>query len=131
MVLSGFGRGGWRLGRDGQAQEDSPVIEDDDRRPSPNPLGVTLELEGDVAIVGVAGDVDATTCDDLIRIIGGARSIGARSFILDFADTSYLDSSGIRFLVDLHRALQADGGTITVRHASVAVRRVIQITGLD
>ncbi|MCU1358198.1 MAG: hypothetical protein JWM89_3616 [Acidimicrobiales bacterium] len=94
-------------------------------------LQLTFQLDGDVASVGISGDVEADGLDGLRRMLQGALSLGARRILLDCSQATYLDSAGVRLLLDLHRILSPDGGSIRVLDPSTAVRSVLTITGLD
>ena len=56
---------------------------------------------------------------------------GARSLVIDVDGVDFMDSSGLRALIEAHRRAHAQGGTITVRYPSPFIHRLLQITGVD
>jgi anti-anti-sigma factor len=54
---------------------------------------------------------------------------GHRRLILDFAEVTFMDSSGVSALVKLHRRLGSDG-TLVLCDVPLQPRRVLEITGL-
>jgi anti-sigma B factor antagonist len=89
-----------------------------------------LERSGAVATVSVKGELDASTAPDLAGLCHDVHDAGARDLVIDLTDTSFLDSSGLRALIEAHR-LFTDGGNLHLAHASEPVRRLLEITGLD
>ncbi len=99
--------------------------------------------------VTVLGEVDLASAGALTRSLRGAaeqagadvlpdRSQGAprpgrhdRVVTVDLAGVGFLDSSGVRALLKGRVAAQAAGAVLAVRDPQPAVRRVLEITGLD
>jgi anti-anti-sigma factor len=93
---------------------------------------VTLDDADPERVVAVlTGDVDGAGATAVARQIRRACPPDAH-LLLDLEAVAYLDSSGVRFLVEL-AARQADGGaTMTVRApAGGPVHRVLVLTGLE
>lgn len=94
------------------------------------PLDVTVEKVGDVGVLRLRGDVDHATAPILRRCTESMLGDGARSLVLDLSEVTFLDSSGINSIVRAQNQAHDQGGTVTVRHASAIVRRVMEVTGL-
>jgi anti-anti-sigma factor len=80
------------------------------------------------AVLVARGEIDIATVDDLRR---GLRrlieSAGDRAVVVDLAEVTFLDSSGLEALV---RAQSADvTRRLTLRHPTIAVRRLLEVTG--
>ena len=93
-------------------------------------LLLEVERQGPAATVSVRGELDASTAPDLAELCHSVHADGARDLVIDLTDTSFLDSSGLRALIEAHR-LFSDGGNLALSHASEPVRRLLEITGLD
>ena len=105
------------------------------RRTSPESEGavrVSVEV-GDPSrpVVVVRGDIDAAGAAAVGERVRRACASDAR-LRLDMAAVGYLDSSGVRLLVELAARHAAGGGDVTVRApAGGPVHRVLILTGLE
>jgi anti-anti-sigma factor len=52
-------------------------------------------------------------------------------FVLDLADVTFCDSSGLRFILHLLAEGERRGRDVTLSHVRRAVRRTFEVTGLD
>lgn len=100
------------------------MSESQQMEPVESPLVVTLRtLDGSEAEIVVAGEVDAFTQDLLREQLLDVVARGATHVVVDLSDVSFLDSSGLRGMVE---ALQR-GATLTLRHLQPAVQRVFDV----
>jgi anti-anti-sigma factor len=93
-----------------------------------------LELETrDRALVArVTGEIDLSNAESIRNDITNAVPHDSAGVLLDLTDTTYLDSSGIRFLFDLAQRLQSRRQQLVLVVTDQAlVRRVIVLTKLD
>ncbi|MDR3644525.1 MAG: anti-sigma factor antagonist [Clostridia bacterium] len=51
--------------------------------------------------------------------------------ILDFKNVTFMDSSGIGLVMGRYRAMQILDGKVTVKNASLHIRKVMRLAGLD
>jgi anti-sigma B factor antagonist len=93
-------------------------------------LVLTTEREGDQVVLAVQGELDAYTAPGLEDHISSVLNEGASTLVLDLSQTGFLDSSGLRALLTVHRRLEANGGGLELRDASEPVLRLLEITGL-
>jgi anti-sigma B factor antagonist len=56
------------------------------------------------------------------------RENGIRKAVIDMSEVPYVDSTGLAFLVDLHKALEADGGQLALAGPNARVREVLALT---
>ena len=70
------------------------------------------------------GELDCATAPQLELRLRALAGLG-HPVSIDLADVSFMDSSGLRLLLDAHRAAERDGRTFELRRPSPAVRRVI------
>lgn len=76
----------------------------------------------------VEGVIDCHTAADLERHL---RDLGTASDVsIDLSAIDFIDSSGLRVLVDAHQQLDADERRLVLGQPSDAVTRVLEITGL-
>jgi anti-sigma B factor antagonist len=107
-----------------------PRTELNEERAPDRDLFLEVARNGPAAVLSVKGELDAATAPDLAELCHSVHAAGARDVVIDLTDTSFLDSSGLRALIEAHR-LFADGGHLQLVHASEPVRRLLEITGLD
>jgi anti-sigma B factor antagonist len=93
------------------------------------PLTVRLEPDGESLTVRASGELDIATTEALQKALRHAFEGDAGSIILDVAEVTFIDSMGLRAL--LWAAAHQDGHRLSVRCGSGAVRRMIEMTGID
>jgi anti-anti-sigma factor len=100
--------------------------------PVPEPLDVETAVDGSVIRVGVAGDVDLSNVGVLearVRRVFEEHAISR--LVLDLRGTTFLDSMGLRLLLELHRDADRGHWRLIVVRGPEAVQRTIQIMGLE
>jgi len=77
----------------------------------------------------VVGVVDSHTASQLRDAIL-AHGYTEGDLVLDLADVDFIDSSGLRIIVNAHSQMEAAGRRLVLTHTSPAVARLLEITGL-
>lgn len=91
---------------------------------------VTSRATGGEVVVSVFGEVDLLTAPKLLEAMGSALDSGDR-IILDLAAMTFIDSQGIKVLVEAHRRAQSDHvDRVVLRSPQPQARKVLEITGL-
>jgi anti-sigma B factor antagonist len=94
-------------------------------------LVLTTTREGTSVLVAVAGELDAHSAPSLEELASGLRSDGCVRFTLDLSQTTFIDSSGLRSLIELHSLLKENGdGALVLQAPADPVTRLLRITGL-
>ena len=94
-------------------------------------LTVTLKPAVEKYGIVVAGEIDISNADKLRDAIDLALEQPCEAVCLDFAQVSYIDSTGIGVLVGAsHHAADRQKG-FSVEHAQSNVLRVVQLLGVD
>lgn len=76
-------------------------------------------------LVAARGELDAASAGELaVALTAAVEACGGAS--LDLAEVTFIDSSGLRVLIDAYRRSDGDGFRIVA--ASPAVRRVLDLT---
>ena len=89
---------------------------------------VTVDTEGAAAVVAGRGEIDAASATALLDAIGAAIARGG-DVELDLQEVTFIDSSGLRAIIEVLRRSQAEGFDFRVTAMSEAVRRVLDLTG--
>ncbi|MEV4415138.1 STAS domain-containing protein [Catellatospora sp. NPDC049609] len=87
-----------------------------------------VEVLPDAVRVSLAGEFDLLTEQDLATWLGDAiRSHPGRLVEVDMHEVTFLDSTGIRVLLQAHGAATRQGGSLRLVRASGMVREVLDI----
>ena len=79
--------------------------------------------------VALAGELDfATAFDAEMRLEQAIRA--ADEVVVDLSGLEFIDSTGIRTLLEAHQAARREGVTLRFLPGPVAVQRVFEISGL-
>lgn len=84
-----------------------------------------------VAVIAVAGDVTSASEDALMAAYGEANEGRPKGVILDFAEMTYMNSSGIGLLVTLLIRANRQGQHIFALGLNDHYRQIFELTRLD
>lgn len=76
----------------------------------------------------VSGEVDAHSAPELAEQL--ADRIGDDDVEVDFSAVEFMDSSGLRVVIDAHQQALAAGSRLVVHAPSTSVRKIVEISGL-
>jgi anti-anti-sigma factor len=82
-------------------------------------------------LVAAYGELDVSTVDELRRHLLRAEATDAREIVVDLSALHFMDSTGIRLLLEAHARSQANGGRLGILRGSAPVHRAVEICGLD
>lgn len=92
-------------------------------------LIITKQLDGNRLTVSAEGRIDTKTAPQLDNEV--FRSLdGVTELVLDFSDTSYISSAGLRVLLAFYKTMNAKKGSFALRNANDTIRDLIELTGL-
>jgi anti-sigma B factor antagonist len=92
-------------------------------------LSLEVQREGDSAVVVARGDIDLSTLAKATAALDGARA-GARSVVLDLREVGFMDTSGLRLIIEEQRRAAATGYQFAVIRGPRRVQRLLEIAGL-
>lgn len=87
-------------------------------------LHVSTDTAGSIVVRGELDISAGPILDDAIRDVSDPGSM-----TLDLADVTFIDSSGLRSLLNASRRAQAGGGMVRLRGVGPEVQRLLEITG--
>lgn len=88
------------------------------------PLEITTTDSG----LALVGEIDAYTAPALAEAIERCEQ---PHVLIDMAAVEFVDSSGLRVLIEAHQAAQGSGRRIQLANPSSAVSRLLEISGID
>jgi len=92
-------------------------------------LDIETTVEGEVARVRIAGELDLDGVEAVTTALAGLASHGVTTVLVDASGLTFIDSSGLRALLSGRQALGDVNVSLIIEHASPAVARVLEITG--
>ncbi len=96
----------------------------------PPDFSVTRRGAGGAVVVVPTGEIDLATVD-LLQAEIDAAATEAKEVVLDLRGVTFMDSAGLRLLVQSTRALEGEGGTLAIVRGPKEVQRVFDLVGLD
>jgi anti-anti-sigma factor len=95
-------------------------------------FGIGIEWAGDAVHLHVRGELDISVGDALVERVQALSVSSARVALVDLAEVTFIDSSGLRALLAAQNAADDldDFEVLLIRPAQV-VRDVMAITGTD
>jgi anti-sigma B factor antagonist len=101
------------------------------RRTAGQPLTVTRDRTGRSIRCRLIGELDAYSSDLLDRSLRTEEREGCDEIILDLEDLVFVDSTGLRTLIEAASRAQGGGWSVRVINARGKVRRVFDLTDMD
>jgi anti-sigma B factor antagonist len=85
---------------------------------------------GDQLRLGLSGELDLASADELDEAIQVAEEGPARAIVLDLTDLQFIDSTGLQVLLKAHARSKENGRRLRFAPSShEAVRQLIAVTG--
>lgn len=97
-------------------------------------LGARLQIDpaaGDPSTLVLTGELDPHTAPLLETALEERIAEGDRAIRLEVTELGFIDSSGLRVLVEAHRTLGAEPGALRLAGVSPTFLRLLEMTGLD
>jgi anti-sigma B factor antagonist len=88
-----------------------------------------LTIDSDSSPIVVTGEIDAHTAPQLAEHFALLPAGG--DIELDMSGVDFMDSSGLRVLIEVHQRADAAGRQLIVCRPSTSVARLIEISGLS
>lgn len=86
--------------------------------------------QGDEATLAVHGELDLGTSEAVERAVRALREGGVHAIVLDLRPLAFIDSSGLRLLLQLDAEARADGFGFAIAAGDGPVRRLLELTNL-
>jgi anti-sigma B factor antagonist len=92
---------------------------------------VDVSKEGDIVVVAVEGDLDASTSPDLRAKFEEFIGQGENLYVIDLAEVPFMDSSGIAALVNLFKRVRIGAGDVRLCSLREEIMKIFRLTRLD
>jgi anti-sigma B factor antagonist len=95
-------------------------------------LDADLDVAGEMTVVRLAGEIDIAAAPDVLALATVALTRPElRTLVLDMGDVTFLDSTGIGALVQVHRLCRDQPAELQLRGLQPRVRQVFDVTALS
>lgn len=94
------------------------------------PAEAQLRIDGTTAVVNLSGDINRTAEPVLTDVYARAAEAGCTSIILNFADTEFINSTGIAVIVGVLAKARQEGRTVSACGLTEHYQHIFEITRL-
>jgi anti-anti-sigma factor len=89
-----------------------------------------VERRDETITVRPEGEVDLFTAGQLAEAANAAMGNGAARLVIDLSGVTFIDSTGLRTVLEVHRAARRRGLDLVLRPGGDRVQRVFALSGL-
>ncbi len=98
----------------------------------PTTFEITEQANGETQVLSVVGELDLGTVPALARRVDAKLGEKPAALKLDLKDLTFMDSSGLRLLIELHNRSRRETWSLTlVRSKHERATAVLRLTGAD
>ncbi len=94
-------------------------------------MSFDVQKVNDVTVIDVKGQLIVGNRQELKQTVLDHLEGGARRFLIDFAGTGYIDSSGLGVLVSLSKKIREQSGELRLASLNDDLRTLFELTKLD
>lgn len=94
-------------------------------------LNVSTSSQGGHAVVTASGELDLYTAPRLQAALAGLLREQVDRVVVDLSEVEFCDSTGMNVLLAAMKRLKEQGGIFELASPRPAVKRILQVTGLD
>src|SRR6476620_2333260 len=91
----------------------------------------TEQLSDDAYVISLTGEVDLYTAPEFKQQLLEVIAQGAKHVIIDFSNTTFIDSTTLGVLVGGVKRLRTNDGQLTLVCIDRNITKIFEITGLD
>lgn len=94
-------------------------------------MNFDVQKHDDITVIGVEGQLIVGNRQELKQQVLEELENGSRKFLIDFANTGYIDSSGLGVLVSLSKKIREQSGELRLANLNEDLRTLFELTKLD
>jgi len=99
--------------------------------PAWQPFSVTVSSHDGSTRVALKGELDLAGVDRADEALREAESLGMRLVVLDMAELTFVDSTGLEVILRAARRAQGNGSRLVLARPAPHVRKLLQLTAID
>jgi anti-sigma B factor antagonist len=97
---------------------------------APVPFGVAVSVHGTTTMIALRGEWDLAQAPRMRGAISDALQRSSECVVLDLSRLSFIDSTGVRGVVELHKRCEQQNVHLVIVPGPRAVQRVFALLGL-
>ena len=97
---------------------------------APGNFDVATHRDGPALVVAPRGEIDLATID-LVREAVEREHQPAENFVLDLREVAFMDTSGLRYVLELQARAERESFAVQLVRGPSAVQRVFEVAGLE
>src|SRR5690349_14407353 len=90
----------------------------------------TEQLSDDAYVIALSGEVDLYTAPEFKQQLLDVIAKGAKTVVVDFSNTTFIDSTTLGVLVGGVKRLRANDGQLSLVCSDRNITKILEITGL-
>ena len=94
-------------------------------------MRVVSEIRDGVNFLRLKGRFVTGSDDELASAKSSLQNCGAAKAIIDLGEVPYIDSTGLAFVVELHKVMRHRGGQLVLANPNPRVREVLALTRIS
>lgn len=91
-------------------------------------MNIASVVNGKELTIALEGRLDTTSAPEFEKELG-VKLEGADSLILEFEKLRYLSSAGLRVLLTAQKKMNAQKGSMVIKHVNEMIMEVFEVTG--
>jgi anti-sigma B factor antagonist len=91
----------------------------------------TDKVDSETYVISLTGEVDLYTAPEFKQQLLDVIAEGARDVVVDFTDTTFIDSTTLGVLVGGVKRLRGEDGRLSLVCSDRNITKIFEITGLD
>ena len=96
--------------------------------PAPGELVIESRIEDERVVLSLRGELDLTSVPAFERELQGSESTPRPWLLIDMSGLEFMDSTGLRALLQARERAHSKGRRLTLRRGSRQVQRVLELT---
>jgi anti-sigma B factor antagonist len=97
--------------------------------PASRGLSIVTEIDGDTVSVALEGELDLAAAGAFEARLLAAEQLGPRRIVIDLGDLRFIDSTGLRLLLQADARAREHERELLVRPGGAAIQKVFEVTG--
>ena len=97
----------------------------------PDPFRCDVREDGGTTYVELEGELDLDTVGRVRERLSSLQASGHKCVVLDLSRLKFMDSTGLRLVIEADAAARRDGFDFEVIPGDGPVRRLIRLSGVD
>jgi anti-anti-sigma factor len=95
----------------------------------PSPFTISYELDNGTPSFALEGELDLANASQLEERLAAAQDDGAERVVVDLGRLAFIDSTGLRVLLQADARARESGHELKLRPGADAVQRVFEVAG--